>query len=177
MNLFELRMRGAPPLSVGWIAAAAMLGAAAGLMSVFDAPIAHAFDWLRFAQQAPFAPSLLVLLTVVALVPVVALAVRHRAVLWRDQFALAIAATVMSFQLMAVDVGPLNSLNVMIVLTCTIWLLHRFVDHASPWNPSGLFHLTVLFMACVLTSGFNQTFSDVVRGWITLMPKLVLVLV
>lgn len=173
MNVIDPRMRGAAALSGGRLATATALGAGAGLVPAFDGAIAHAVDWLWFAQRVPYALSLLVLAAALA----AALVARHRALLWREQFALTTVAIVYSLHLMAVDIGPINPLNVLTALVCTLWLLHRFVDHTAPWSPSGFFHLSVLFMACVLASGLNHDFFDSVRGWLTLLPKLVLVMI
>lgn len=173
MNVIDPRMRGAAALSGRRLVTATALGAAAGLVPAFDSAIAHAFDWLWFAQQVPYALSLLVLAAVLAAL----LVARHRKLLWREQFALTTVAIVYSIHMMALDAGPINPLNVMIALLCALWLLHRFVDHTVPWSPSGLFHITVLFMACALASALNQDVFDISRGLIRLLPKLVLVLV
>lgn len=173
MNVIDPRMHGGAALSGRRLAAATALGAGAGLVAAFDGPIAYAFDWLWFAQQVPYALSLLVLAAALA----AALVVRHGTLLWRDQFALTTVAIVCSLHLMAVDIGPINPLNVLTVLVCALWLLHRFVDHTASWSPSGFFHLTVLFMACVLASALNHHWLDIVRGWLTVLPKLVLVLI
>lgn len=173
MNVIDPEMRSATAISGRRLASVTVLGAAAGLVPVFDGPIAHAFDWLWFAQQVPYTLSLLVSAAALA----AALVVRHRTLLWCKQFALMTVAIVYSLHLMAVDVGPINPLNVLIVLVCTLWLLHRFVDHTAPWSPSGFFHLTVLFIACALASALNQDFFDIMRGWLNLLPKLVLVLI
>ena len=173
MNVIEPGMRGAAALSGRRLVTATALGAGVGLVAAFDGAIAHAFDWLWFAQQVPYALSLLVLAAALA----GALVARHRTLLWREQFALTTVAIVYSLHLMALDVGPINPLNVLIVLMCMLWLLHRCVDHTAPWSPSGLFHLSVLFMACVLASALNQDFIDIFRGLLNMLPKLVLVLI
>lgn len=173
MNVIDRGMRAAAALSGGRLGAATALGAGAGLVTAFDGPIAHAFDWLWFAQQVPYVLSLLVLAAVLTGM----LVARHRALLWRDQFALATVAIVYSLHLSAIDLGPINPLNIMIAVVCALWLLHRFVDHTASWSPSAFFHLTVLFMACVLASALNHDWHDIWRGWLTLLPKLVLILI
>ncbi len=173
MNVIDRGMRAAAALSGRRLGAATALGAGAGLVTAFDGPIAHAFDWLWFARQVPYVLSLLVLAAALTGV----LVARHRTLLWRDQFALATVAIVFSLHLSAIDLGPINPLNIMIAVVCMLWLLHRFVDHTASWSPSGFFHLTVLFMACILASALNHDWRDILRGWVTLLPKLVLVLI
>ncbi len=173
MNAHNSGTRSVTVLSVRWLAAAIAVGVAVGLATTLDGPFADTFKWLRLAQQAPYALSALALGIVLA----VATGVRRRAALWRTQFTLATVAIVCSLQMMALDIGPINALNILIVLTCALWLLHRLADHAAPWSPSGLFHLTLLFLACTLASALNHDFRDILPGWLTLLPKLALVLV
>lgn len=155
------------------LAAAAAIGGGAGLMTAFDGPIAHAFAQLWLAQQVPYALSVLA----VACALVAAWGLRHRERIWRAQFALASVGIVWSLHMMAVDVGPINPFNVFAALISTLWLLHRLLDDAAPWAPSGLFHLTLFYLACALASAFDQSIFDILGGWLNLLPKLVLALV
>jgi len=60
-------------------------------------------------------------------------------------FDLTVVAVFLSIQAAALDLGPLNPLNIAIVIICALALLDRLRDPFAPWRPRGFGHLVIGF--------------------------------
>jgi O-antigen ligase len=88
-----------------------------------------------------------------------------------------VSAVFVSVHLMAIDWGPINPLNVVIVIIVALWPLERLARPHAPWQPSAFAGLLTVFLGVVFLSAIGRHPIEVLRGFVTVVPKLVLAVV
>ncbi len=86
-----------------------------------------------------------------------------------------LAMVTFSLQVMSLRVGPLNLLNLTIVLLVLWWIVDFAKTAHEPRNTGLLTHLLVLYGVLAMVSVFGEQQSP--RGLIVLLPKLVMALI
>lgn len=152
--------------------AVAVVGILIGLVVSTDYMIVSSTPWLRLLQDLPYALSGIVVLVA----GLITLLIYHADRIWDKQFSILLVLIVFSLHTMALGIGPLNPLNIGIVLTFAAWLLYRFATPDDPIQSPAFTSLTILFIGCALLSALGRSITDVIGGLFVLLPKLVMVL-
>ncbi len=170
-----------PParLTVGFVAAALgalAIGGALGLVAVVDMPLSYRIGGRLGVPDLFLSFPYFITALFLAGIVVPSLVIVYAERVWRERFPLVLLLILVGMHLMAIDAGPVNLLNLSIVLLAAIWLLHWLRNPHEPWHRSGLRVVAVLMIAAVLLSAIGHHEVEVFHGILVVLPKMALVI-
>lgn len=160
-----------PNLAISLLAVT-VIGLLTGLFVSTDAMMVASNKWLRMLPDIPYTLSVIAAL----LFGLLSVCLYKAPSIWKNQFSILLVIMVCSLHTMALGIGPLNPLNIGIVLTLAAWILYRCAAPEDPIQSPIFTSLTILFIGCALLSGIGRSPSDVMGGLLVLLPKLLMVL-
>jgi O-antigen ligase len=162
------------PAVLSW--PALLTGAAVGALVALETVLTHASLTSRLfgssLREVSYLFSAVTLL--IALLAASCVILRDR--VWRHRAAVVVGLVMLTSHLTAISAGPLNPLVVAILFAVGVWLLDLLAGNGS-LTPSVFRTLAILFFTCVLGSAFGAHPTEVLRGIVLFLPKLVLAIV
>jgi len=148
-----------------------LVGFVAGGLPALDEPLSY--EWLP--DEIRLFPFL-----VTAVLGATALALYHMLwrlpSIWRRRMPIAIALVLFGTQTGGIDFGPINILNIAIVVLFGLWVLERFRNPDAPWAPPAFGSLAVALITCVLFASLNRPPVEAAVSWLRTLPTLLMLL-